>query len=213
MDLSDARSSIPIAECMDGWLYWITARNASLGIWRGEHLGFEISRWKFGSNFSFIEDHWDTGRPHGTATPHLAIERAPDDMDEEAFLGYMNGAHERFDIEEIEDLACNLMAYQSGEVPNRASFSYNGVVNEDLVRLFAAVTGEEPGDEWRFADCDFGIEKRGWFLERAVQRYNDGAARGTEVLPRQRLLINDEQFCAAFEEATGVDIRGTEPDL
>ena len=60
---------IPLAQCQDGHLYIIAARNAYLGIFRAEFQGFVISRAKLGSSTLSIEDHVETGPPHGTATP------------------------------------------------------------------------------------------------------------------------------------------------
>lgn len=213
LDIEGAALSIPIDKCREGWLYWITARNASLGVWRREQLGFEISRYKFGSNYQFVEYHWETGPPHGTATPHLAIERVPDEMDEGTFLEYMNEAYDRLDLERFDDLATCLMIYQRGEVPCRSMFTdHEGVDSDDLVAQFVAVTGESPGEERRFADCRFGDEKRKFLLEQAVRQYNDAVRHGILVLPENKMLVNDDKFRVAFKEATGVDVRGGKPD-
>jgi len=60
---------IPLNDCVDGRLYAIDARNATIGIFNAESRSFLISRFKFGSNFLFEEEHWDCGEPHGTAKP------------------------------------------------------------------------------------------------------------------------------------------------
>jgi len=76
---------IALGECSDGHLYHIAARNASLGVFCAEEQGFVISRHKFGRNYLFTEEHWDTGEPHGTAKPLVEIEEAP-----EVTLDYIN---------------------------------------------------------------------------------------------------------------------------
>jgi hypothetical protein len=68
---------LTVDELKPGWLYRIRARNASLGIWTPEFDGFHISRYKFGSNYLFVEIHWDLSESFGTALPFEAIEPAP----------------------------------------------------------------------------------------------------------------------------------------
>jgi hypothetical protein len=80
---------IPIEACKDGYLYLIAARNATLGIYRAEQKGFEIRREKMRTVYSYVEDHWDTGEPHGTAKPRAEIEKAPSFENEEEFISYM----------------------------------------------------------------------------------------------------------------------------
>jgi hypothetical protein len=66
---------IKIKDCKDGFLYRIDARNARVGIYDKEQLGFIISRHKFKDNFLYVEYHWDVGtikpelKQHGTAAP------------------------------------------------------------------------------------------------------------------------------------------------
>lgn len=88
---------IPIEQCKDGWLYHITARNASLGIYRSQKQGFEIRRDKLGSIYRFVEYHWDwTGgeilfgkKMLGTAKPIKEIEEAPTFKSEKEFINYI----------------------------------------------------------------------------------------------------------------------------
>jgi len=70
---------IPMNEMKSGHLYKIMARNASYGIWVSEENGFIISRHKWSENYSFVEYHWDTGAPHGTAKPLEDLGRSPFD--------------------------------------------------------------------------------------------------------------------------------------
>ena len=90
---------ISLDQCKNGWLYSIAARNATLGIYRAEDLGFEILRVKTGSVLSFIEYHWDIGTripedaQYGTVKPLEEIEVAPGFGDDKAFLDYMKSKY------------------------------------------------------------------------------------------------------------------------
>jgi len=88
-----------------GYLYKISARNASYGIWIPARESFAISRIKFGSNYIFEEHHWDC-EAFATAKPLEEIEQSPfnaEDIkiyyseggffgynDEDALLKYLN---------------------------------------------------------------------------------------------------------------------------
>lgn len=72
------KTFIPISECRDGYVYYISARNAIIGIYRESTKGFIIARNKFGSIYLFEEYHWDTGEPFGTVQPWAELEKAPD---------------------------------------------------------------------------------------------------------------------------------------
>lgn len=78
-----------VKELKEGYLYRISARSAKLGIWRPKAHGFEISRFKFGANYLFVEIHWDLSRNHGTAKPLTEIEKAPE-VEERELLIYLN---------------------------------------------------------------------------------------------------------------------------
>ena len=73
-DWAGGLETIPIKDCLDGWLYKIDARNTWYGIWSAEHQGFFYLRKKFTSRFIDMEFHWETGEPYGTASPKLPIE-------------------------------------------------------------------------------------------------------------------------------------------
>jgi len=77
---------IPMAQCKEGFLYIIDARNSKLGIYNEANNSFTISRYKFGSNFLFEEFHWDTGIPYGTAKPLKEITKVPAMSDEEKLI-------------------------------------------------------------------------------------------------------------------------------
>lgn len=70
-------NNIPLEECEDGYLYWINARNGSLGVFQAELKGFTFIRTKWDDRFLFTEYHWDTGPPLGTARARLKLEKAP----------------------------------------------------------------------------------------------------------------------------------------
>jgi hypothetical protein len=86
---------IKIEDCKDNWLYFIEARNAQIGIYSKEELGFIISRTKFTANYLFTEYHYDIGKikPEmecfGTATPLKEIEPVPE-INNEDKLKYLN---------------------------------------------------------------------------------------------------------------------------
>ena len=69
---------LSIALMQAGMAYAIWARNAYVGIWLPEAQGFLISRYKMDPTpFLFVEYHWDTGEPCGTAKPLRALEICP----------------------------------------------------------------------------------------------------------------------------------------
>jgi hypothetical protein len=94
------KSRIPLPmikkeDCKDGFLYFIDARNAGIGIYSKKVLGFIYSRLKFSSNFIDIEYHWDIGdvqpemRQHGTASPLKEIGPVPKTInDKKDFSAY-----------------------------------------------------------------------------------------------------------------------------
>lgn len=69
---------LPMDSLQAGMAYAIFARNAYVGIWIPEQSGFLISRYKVGPTpYLFVEYHWDTGEPHGTAKPLRLLEACP----------------------------------------------------------------------------------------------------------------------------------------
>lgn len=50
---------IKINNLKDGYIYKINARNAEIGVWIEQEKAFMVSRWKFKSNYLFLEYHWD----------------------------------------------------------------------------------------------------------------------------------------------------------
>lgn len=71
---------IPVEKCKDGWLYLINARNSCLGIFNEKEKGFIIRRIKFNAVFLFIEYHWDTGEPYGTAKALKELYQVPENI-------------------------------------------------------------------------------------------------------------------------------------
>jgi hypothetical protein len=142
IDWTKARMNIPMEECIEGNLYWIDARNSSLGIWDAEQQGFHIRRVKFSSVFRFVEYHWDTGPPYGTATPHLDLGPAPELEEEKEFLEYMLARSEELDRYCLGDLGWILLSYrEQGSVP------IPGMLSPEAEEIFTAVTGRKPGEE------------------------------------------------------------------
>ena len=94
-------ASIPIAQCKDGHLYSVLARNGWLGVFDASVAGFVIRREKLGRVYPFVEYHWDTGEPHGTACPIEELELAPDfdwanpDTHFDDVLAYLESAESR----------------------------------------------------------------------------------------------------------------------
>lgn len=86
---------IKLEDCKDGYLYFISARNAQIGVYRKEELGFVISRTKFSDNYLFTEYHWNIGQVKpdmecfGTAQPMKEIGPVPA-MNKKDLLKYLN---------------------------------------------------------------------------------------------------------------------------
>ncbi len=97
---------IKLEDLKDGWLYEIDGRLASLGIWSSLKRTFLVSRWKYGDNFLFGEDHFDAftmgkDTPNGTVLPLREIEKVPVDIDytdEAEALPYLNAKREELDV-------------------------------------------------------------------------------------------------------------------
>ena len=71
---------IKVEDLRDAGLYRISARNASHGIWSSKDGGFYISRHKFGSNYLFVEIHWDLSDGFGTVKPLEWLKQSPFDV-------------------------------------------------------------------------------------------------------------------------------------
>jgi len=107
------KSHISLDDCVDGYTYHITARNANIGIFSsnpkeqyldslGFQAGFIINRLKFDKRFAFVEHHWDNGPPYGTTQPFKILEKAPNLDGEQVILDYLLEAERRFDIKRLE---------------------------------------------------------------------------------------------------------------
>jgi len=68
--------SIKFEDLKDGYLYKISARNSSYGIWVENKGAFLISRIKFDDNYLF-EEFFRDELNLGTATPIKEIEKSP----------------------------------------------------------------------------------------------------------------------------------------
>ena len=82
---------IPIEQCKQGYLYKIHARNFGLGVYSEVDRGFIGIRYKFGDRFLDIEYHYDTGVPHGTASPIEEICKVPDGIEIVEHMQHPNG--------------------------------------------------------------------------------------------------------------------------
>ena len=80
---------LKLEDCKEGYLYFIIARHANVGIYDKERQTFITNRKKFEENFLWDEDHYDTGEPHGTAIPLEEIEKVPEFETDEEKLEYL----------------------------------------------------------------------------------------------------------------------------
>ena len=87
---------LPMESCRPGHLYRVAARNASVGIYDAGKRGFIINREKFGRRYLFVEDHWDTGVPFGTAKPLEDLGPAPRLTGEAELLRWLGVQAERY---------------------------------------------------------------------------------------------------------------------
>jgi len=81
---------LPLERCKEGYLYLISSRNASLGIYKESTKSFVISRFKFKANFLDEEIHWDADNQFGTACPWVEIEKTPSFINSEEKLQWLN---------------------------------------------------------------------------------------------------------------------------
>lgn len=63
---------IALADCIRGRVYRLHSRNLERGVYDGEQ-GFIGLRTKFGHVYLATEYHWETGAPHGTASPEADL--------------------------------------------------------------------------------------------------------------------------------------------
>ena len=68
---------LTLKECKDGYLYRISSRNLSLGVYSSATKSFYGIRTKFGDRFIDDEFHWDLGPPYGTCKPRQELEECP----------------------------------------------------------------------------------------------------------------------------------------
>ena len=74
---------IKLEDCKDRYLYRISARNLSIGVYNAERQEFFGIRTKFGSRFLDSENHWDC-ESFATVKPMEELEKLPDEIE----LGY-----------------------------------------------------------------------------------------------------------------------------
>ena len=115
IDWKNAVCSIPDAECIDGTVYWISARNSMLGVYRRKTQSFLILRNKLGYEFVDQEYHWDIVgingmNMNGTAIALQRLERCPVKIEDdcsysgENMFGYLKEAGERFSVDAYAEL-------------------------------------------------------------------------------------------------------------
>lgn len=86
---------ISIDDCKDRYLYKLSSRNLTFGVYNAEHKGFIGIREKFGATYLFTEYHWDTGKPFGTAKALEEIEELPKSIANTEDLGMTYGDDKR----------------------------------------------------------------------------------------------------------------------
>lgn len=75
------------SECKNRFLYYISSRNLTFGVFNKITGGFTGLRTKFGSVYAFEEFHWNNGPPYGTVTPIKILEELPSEIKIETSLG------------------------------------------------------------------------------------------------------------------------------
>ena len=73
----DRKNIIPLSKCRNGWVYKLSSRNLTFGVFVQAANGFIGMRKKFGHQYLATEYHSDTGEPFGTAYPEEELEPAP----------------------------------------------------------------------------------------------------------------------------------------
>ena len=91
----EIKSYLKVDQCRPGYLYRILARNGHVGIcdaYSKNSHDFTLSRHKFGSNYTFSEEHWDADKLYGTVKPIEEIEQVPKEvfLSEVMMLEYLN---------------------------------------------------------------------------------------------------------------------------
>jgi hypothetical protein len=107
---------LPMSTLQEGALYVIDARNAFLGVWQANVSGFQIARplfeprpggrrmvWHQRGHYPFVEYHWDTGEPLGTARPLVFIEQVSKAVEND-LLAYLIDAEQRITKEIAFDI-------------------------------------------------------------------------------------------------------------
>lgn len=87
---------IPLLECKPRTIYRLNSRNLSFGVFTPENNEFIGIREKFGQEYLFAENHYDTGAPYGTVKPKEVIGEVPEDIEIGEFLGMMDSKTKRF---------------------------------------------------------------------------------------------------------------------
>lgn len=95
-----AKDCIEMPDCKHGYVYRLRSRNLSIGVYDEAEKGFIGIREKFRHKFLSTEYHWDTGAPHGTASPVEELEKLPagliPDLDSHELHRWMLEAEARY---------------------------------------------------------------------------------------------------------------------
>jgi len=71
------KTYLKVEELKPGYLYRIRARNGTVGVWNPDKGEFVLSRYKFRTNYTFGEIHWDLDPHFGTVKPWEELEKSP----------------------------------------------------------------------------------------------------------------------------------------
>ena len=90
-----AAKTTPIYRCKEGVIYELHSRNLQCGVFVKAKAGFIGIREKYGERFVFMERHWNTGAPFGTAKPLRRIGVVPKSIPLQECLGTMDKTTKR----------------------------------------------------------------------------------------------------------------------
>ncbi len=215
--LNETKDYLKIDELVNGHAYKIYARNAFVGIWLAEELGFIISRYKVGDYPDpFVEYHWDTNDevnfPYGTAKPLALIEPAPftiknahelSEAEKNKLVDYLNRLERENPIIE---------GYNTWENRRNAAIRYDRKLAGDFLsdrELFEKVRTQLSGRERTAA---LSILKRRGYSEQDIDE------RLLQYKPLHPVLIGDSIFANGHSVEPGQSVveqlqaRLTEPD-
>jgi calcineurin-like phosphoesterase family protein len=188
VDWRNASNNIPDAECIDGYLYWISGRNAQVGVYVRESQSFMVPREKFGHVFVDKEYHWDVDPRYGTVKPLQRLERSPFKSDYETadMLAYLQEAEKRYGIERYNELVWSFRRLSEGGGLHAANgFSYCDDVDRYISLVGVDVRNPvvaEACSEWSRVELN---------VRHAMARYRHG------IVPEPSFFLNHQK---SFDE-------------